>query len=464
MNVYVVARRGLLPAALICGICVAFALAGCGHGNTAFPDLPAPYFGPVGGPSGPVGPVSPDLTDTTDGIHAIQIFDEINGNFISIPQATRHGSRYGAVWGARQATVIPWQTNNRNNRPLLYTPFDTDINGAPLGHSLQWWQNNHPDWILYECNKKTVAYVPGLPEVPLDISNPAVAAYQATTLGAYAEINGYNGIGADIVDLTNNTGHAKTGAGGCGVWKTPLTWVQKFSGEYVDPKWASAVASWATTLQPLLHAYPRRLALAVNTPPGRYTAPINGKGGDPVLRSLFNNIDIELDEAGFAMWGMYVNSATFVNIVGWTEYVQSRGKVFFVADNWNQQGGEPTLHQLDYSLATYMMGKEQASALYVGKNEMYGKENYYQQYDTQIGRGCSPMYGGPDDPHYHGEKIYLRKYTGSLAIVNVSPTDTYKITLPKPTYTNIEGGIVNSPLKVGPNTGYVLLTTNGCAQ
>ena len=74
------------------------------------------------------------------------------------------------------------------------------------------------------------------------------------------------------------------------------------------------------------------------------------------------------------------------------------------------------------------------------------------------------MYGGPNDPHYQGEKIYLRKYTDSLAIVNVSPTDTYKITLPKPSYTNIEGGTVYSPLRVKPNTGYVLLTTNGCAK
>jgi hypothetical protein len=323
---------------------------------------------------------------------------------------------------------------------------------------------NHPDWVLYECDKKTVAYVPGLPEVPLDISNPLVAAYQSAGLGAYAEANGYNGLGADIVDLTNNTGHAKTGNGGCGVWTTPFTWVKKFSGSYTDPQWASAVAAWATTLQALLHAYPRRLALAVNTPPGIYTAPVNGKGGDPTMRALFDHVDIELDEAGFAIWGMYANNTIFTNVVGWMEYVQGQGKAFFLADNWNQQSGDPTLGQLDYSLATYMMGKEQASALYVGKNDMYGKENYYPEYDTNIGRACSPMYGGPNDPHYPGEKIYLRKYTASLAIVNVSPRDTYKITLPKPSYQNIEGGTVYSPLKVGPNTGFVLLTTNGCAQ
>ncbi len=419
------------------------------------------YAGPVGGPFGPVGPMSPDISDTTSGFHAIQIFDDIHGNFITIPEATQNGYRYGAVWGSRQNTVIPWQAKNPNNRPLLYTPFDTDAPGQ-FGQKLNWWQRNHPTWILYECDKTTIAYVPGLPEVPLDISNPAVAAYQASALGVYAEANGYSGIAADIVDLTNNTGHARNGAGGCGIWNDAHIWKQKFSGQYKDPRWAAAVGLWATTLQPLLHNYPRRLALAVNTPPGAFQAPVKGKGGDPAARAVFDHVDVELDEAGFSLWGQYSDIPTLVNVVGWMEYMQSQGKAFFVADDWNQQTGPPTVHQLDYSLATYMMGKEQAAGLYVGKNDMYGEENYYSEYDAAIGTGCTPMYGGPEDPHYLGERIYFRKFTGSFAIVNISPTDTYKIRLPKPSYTNIEGGTVYSPLRVAPNTGYVLLTTSGC--
>jgi len=357
--------------------------------------------------------------------------------------------------------VIPWQANNPTNRPLLYTPFDTDAPGQ-FGHSLSWWQRNHPAWILYECDKMTIAYVPGLPEVPLDIANPAVAAFQAAALGAYAEANGYSGIAADIVDLKNNTGHAKNGAGGCGIWNSAHLWKQKFSGSDNDPQWAAAVGSWAAEMQSLLHLYPRRLALAVNTPPGAYQAPVNGKGGDPAVRAVFDHVDVELDEAGFSLWGQYADNGTLVNVAGWMEYVQSEGKAFFVADDWNQQSGAPSLHQLDYSLATYMMGKEQAAALYVGKNDMYGKENFYSEYGAAIGRGCTPMYGGPDDPHYRGERIYFRKYTGAFAIVNVSPTETYRVTLPKPSYKNIEGGTVRSPLTVAPNTGYVLLTSNGC--
>jgi hypothetical protein len=461
MNVSVRARRIFLCAAAIACACLNLALGACGHGSPVLPEFVPAYIGPVGGPMPAVGALSPDIDDTSVGFHAIQIFDERRSNFISIPEATANGGRYGAVWGSRQNTVIPWQTKNPANRPLYYTLFDADSPNQ-FGESLKWWQANHPDWILYECDKRTVAYISGLPEVPLDFSNPAVPAYQAAVQGAYAEVNGYNGIAADIVDLTNNTGHVQSGKGGCGVWSKNHVWQQKFSGNAVDPKWETAVGSWATTLQGLLHHFPRRLALAVNTPPGRYVAPVKGRGGDPYLRTVFDHVDIELDEAGFAIWGNYADDTLFTTLVGWMEYMQSQGKAFFIADDWNQQSGAPTLHQLHYSLATYMMGKEQAAALYVGKNLMYGKENYYSQYAAAIGQGCSPMYGGPNDPHYRGEKIYLRKYTGALAIVNVSPTASYRITLPKPTYTNIEGGTVHSPLTVGPNTGEVLLTTDGC--
>jgi hypothetical protein len=462
MNAYAVARRTYLCAAQICVLASALVLSGCGHGTAAVPVITTPaYLGPIGGPMPPVGAVSPDIEDTTSGFHAIQIFDESHDNIITVPDAIAHGARYGAVWGSRRATVVPWQTNNPNNRPLFYLLFDTDA-PDPFGQKLGWWKANHPDWILYECDRHTIAYIRGLPEVPLDFSNPAVAAYQASVFGAYAEANDYNGIAADVVDLTNNTGNPQQGNGGCGVWTTGHQWVRKFSGSQEDPKWAAAVGQWATSLQQLLHQFPRRLALAVNTPPGKYIAPDKGKGGDPDMRVLFDHVDIELDEAGFSNWGNYVEDAPFVNVVGWMEYMQSQGKAFFVADDWNLQSGPPTTHELVYSLATYMMGKEQAAALYVGKNDMYGKENYYQEYTAKIGQGCSPMYGGPTDMHYPSEKIYMRKYTGALAIVNVSPDTSYRLSLPKPAYTSIEGGIVHSPLTVAPNTGYVLLTTNGC--
>ena len=454
-----VIRAGLASIAALLSI----TLASCGQGALGpQPWSSIPADGAVGPPGGPTAYAkSPYLIDTTIGFHAIQIFDEHRDNFISVSDAISSGDRYGIVWGNRPQTAIPWQTNNPRLSPLLYTPFNTD--SPSLGHDLAWWKATHPDWILYECDRSTIAYVSGLPEVPLDFSNPAVAAYQSAVLGAYAEANQYSGIAADIVDLTNNTGNPSRGRGGCGVWKNNhTTWVQRFSGQLTDPKWDAALVSWAKTLSTLLHAYPASLALAVNTSPVSYAGPVHGNGGDPTVRALFDNVDIVLDEAGFSLWGNYAGDAGFNNIVNWMEYEQSNSRAFILADDWNLQKGVPTIHEVDYSLATYLMGKEQASALYIGKNELYGAQNYYNEYNAAIGKACAPMYGGPTDKKFHGEKVYLRVYSGGLAIVNTDPRYQYSVRLPKSQYTNIEGGTVRSPATIGPNSGLVLLSPGGC--
>ena len=72
------------------------------------------------------------------------------------------------------------------------------------------------------------------------------------------------------------------------------------------------------------------------------------------------------------------------------------------------------------------------------------------------------MYGGPNDPNFRGENVYVRKYSGGLAIVNVNGKSAYTVVLPKRSYRNIEGGRIASPLIIQPDSGFVLLTSDGC--
>ena len=407
------------------------------------------------------------MADTSDGIHALQVFDEAHGFVITEAQGVADGHRYESVWGVRNKNMASaWHDGNQRLGALIYTPYDTDATGSGLSHSTDWWLDNHPDWILYECDKTTIAFVPGLPGVPLDISNPAVRAYQVGLLGTFAELSGYNGVAADIVSLNNNTGHAKDGGGGCGVWTNAHTaWLSKFSGASIDPNWATATKDWVWDVRRRLHdasVFSRRLALAINSNVDVYAPPVDRQGGDPDERALVSSTDIVLNEAGFSMWGNYLGDQGFNNAVGWMEYAQSRGEAVLTTDDWNKQSQAPTVAQLDYSIATYLMGKEQAAALYVGQNNMYGKENYYPEYDAKIGKPCGAMYGGPNDPVVRGENVYFRKYSGGFAIVNVNSTRPYTVDLPKSSYRDIEGGKVVSPMTIQPDAGVVLLTSDGC--
>jgi hypothetical protein len=458
-------------AAVIAAVAVLCATACGGHaGNSGLSILPQLPSGAIekGLDPSPVQTfaTSAFMTNTTVGIHALQVFDEAHGYMITAAQGIADGARYAAVWGVHSPRLASaWHTNNSNLSALIYTPYDTDASGSGLDQPMAWWLANHPDWILYECDRKTIAFVGGLPGVPLDISNPVVWQYQSDLLGGYAEANAYDGVAADIVSLNNNTGRVASGHGGCGVWTNAhSTWIGKFSGYSVDPKWASATENWVSGMHRALHARAsnRLLALAVNSNVDAYRPPVNGKGGDAGEKQIVSNADIVLNEAGFAMWGNYVGNREFNNAVGWMEYAQSLGEGVLTTDDWNHQSQSPTIAQLDYSIATYLMGKEQAAALYVGQNVMYGKENYYSEYDAAIGHACAAMYGGPGDPNFLGKYVYFRKYAGGIAIVNVSGKSAYRITLPKPWYRNIEGGRALSPLTIQPNSGLVLLTSNGC--
>jgi hypothetical protein len=109
------------------------------------------------------------------------------------------------------------------------------------------------------------------------------------------------------------------------------------------------------------------------------------------------------------------------------------------------------------------MGKEQASVLWTSRYVGEGLEHYFHQYKAKIGPPCQEMYGGPG---YHGlgQYVYFRKFAGALALVSTSATQTYSVTLPKPSYKSIDdGSIVRSPVTVTPQAGMVLLTTDGCS-
>jgi hypothetical protein len=466
MTRFYAAAAMLTAAATVC-------LAACGGhaGGTGLSILPQPPNESVDTVPGPAPRQSFEpnafLANTSVGIHALQVFDEAHGYTISSAQGIADGPRYASVWGVRSPHMASsWHANNERLNALIYTPYDTDATGSGLNQPTKWWLANHPDWILYECDRTTIAYVAGLPGVPLDIANEAVWRYQAALLGSFAEANAFDGVAADIVSLKNNTGRPESGHGGCGVWTNAhSTWVAKFSGAPVDGRWAAATENWVEGVHRALHdraVFPRALALAVNTNVDPYQPPVDGQAGDVGERRIVANADIVMNEAGFAMWGNFVGDREFNNAVGWMEYVQSLGEAILTTDDWNKQSQAPTTAQLDYSIATYLMGKEQAAALYIGQNGMYGRENYYAEYDAKIGQACAAMYGGPNDPNFRGENVYVRKYSGGLAIVNVNGKSAYTVVLPKRSYRNIEGGRIASPLIIQPDSGFVLLTSDGC--
>lgn len=368
---------------------------------------------------------------TWDGIHNFQSFDA----YVPYKAARSDAPRYDLVWGAGNPT--DWSAGNPSILNTWYLPMTTD---GDVRNTLTWWQSFHPDWILYHCDRVTPAWSQGLPQVPLDISNPATVQWQIQTYAGKAQAQGYLGLAADLVGFSN-------GNHGCGVWVNGQ-WVQRFSGQKDDPAWTQAVKNWAAYAHSYLHGLPRPMILAANH------VPTSRPFGDPDEIALLANIDIDEDEMGFSDYGIgQLSDAAFNNSVAWMRYVQSIGHAYFVVDKWKT--ASVTTTELDWSIATYLMGKRGAASLDVVDASGYGYEYWFPQYAAAIGSPCAKMYAS--------QGVYLRRFTGGVSVVNTSATTSFTVTLPQSSYTSIDGGAVQSPVLIAPSSGMVLLQpTPGC--
>lgn len=350
------------------------------------------------------------------------------------------------TWGTVKPTV--WIDGNSSINATYYLPYDTDADiGAfgNLGHDLQWWLGGpHADWVLYKCDRRTPAWVGGLPQnVPLDISNPQVVAYQMSTIGPYMASNGYTSLAADLLSLNNVVG-------GCGVWRHNHTlWVQRFSGQKIDRKWAAAAQYWAAYAQWYMHGMPVPMPFVANTGLGGVTQ------DDPAYVKLISHLDGFQDEAGFTSFGNHmIDDHDFQAKIWWAKYIQAQGKAFMVTDLWQHQ--EPSAIQRDFAISTYLMGRYHQDAMITAQYGSYGIEHYWPEYDSAVGSPCGDMYAD--------QGVYFRKNSGSLVVVNVSNSDV-SVTLPRRAsyYTDMEGRSVTNPLRIGKDDGWVLLTNNGCS-
>ena len=411
---------------MLAGCLMASCAGGASHMTAALPPAPpTPQLMPGPGPG--------EIPDTWTGIHAFQVFD----SRISHDKAVQDAYRYDLVWGTVQPTA--WKQGNPRIIVTYYAPFDGDFSSK---NSLTWWKQNHPDWILYKCDEKTPAWPSGLPNVPLDISNPAVVQWQMATYGPVMESGYFGGLAADLVGLDN-------ASGGCGVFINGV-WTQRFSGQPKDDAWSQAVLAWMRYAFGALHREPRPLSLGVNH------VPESRPFGDPEEADLLNHIDYTDDESSFTDYGNgYASNTRVASILQYMKYVQQLGKAYIVDDKWNTRS--ISQQQLGWSIGTYMLGKYHSSSVYIDHLPGYGYEYWYQQYLASVGNPCGDYVADKTHPG-----AYERKYTGAYVVVNATYNRTFTITLPQPSYTSIFGGKVTSPLTIAGDTGAVLLTTKGC--
>lgn len=452
-------------------------------GPTATPmptSTPAPTPAPTATPAPPGAQSITMLPDTTGRFGLVQIFDW-DGTASHAPltasQIESEAPHEDTVWGAFNPSA--WNSGHPGmivSRYMLPVEDDNSVSG----HDLTWWQNNHPNWILYACDgsgnpTKDLAWSTSyFPDVPLDFSNPSVIQYQMSEMIPYLKTNGYNTLAVDNTDLLNyleggnpNFGqHIVSGEYGCGTYDSSGTFHRAFGGplDAQDPAFISAMITWVKTVQSDLHS--AGMKLIVNHP--LYSPPTSTNESQ-----LLAATDAMVYERGFTDYGKYMGEAANLvsNAVTWAQYTQSHHIAILITDylcsGWNgtqafnnnascpSDPSQIPAPQVDWSLATYALVNLGGADVYISP-QTGQRMSYRPEYSTGYGSPCGSY-------SKVTSTVYERKFQGALVVINAG-SGSYSFALPSGhTYHDIESRLVSNPLLLGPADGYVLLTSNGCS-
>jgi hypothetical protein len=385
-----------------------------------------------GGSDASSGGLAPSpFIDTAAAIHAFMTFDYR----VTAAQIAGIASHIDFVWGADTNKLAAWRSGNPKAYLTWYIPFNQDPGNQPLS----WWQANHPDWVLYQCDKTTPATASGYPNVDLDISNPAVRAYQLDLIKT-AAAKGYDGVAFDLYAI-DNAHH------GCGVYRNGQ-WVQLYTGNWTDPAFAKAALDWLTAISSAMHALPKPMGVVPNYSLAR-------SADDATSQTILANVDAILDEDTTANWGSYITGNTWLQRISWMQKLQAAGKAYYAISGFS---GPLSNADMQYSLASYLMGKEHHAALFVYDKTTisYGADPWRAEYAAAVGAACGEM-----TPM---GSAYARTFTNGLSLVNPSGSASTTVTLPAGrAYKDLAGNAVSGSVTLAPHGGLVLISaTPGC--
>eukprot|EP00040_Diaphanoeca_grandis_P013809 m.69741 g.69741 ORF g.69741 m.69741 type:complete len:454 (-) comp24134_c1_seq2:106-1467(-) len=410
--------------------------------------------------------------DSSEGIHAFLTFD----SRATAENIAAYADRIDYVWGASSSHVAQWRNSSNPNVVLsYYIPFTRDpaphTTGTPPT-GLPWWIENHPELVLYQCDKKTPAWECFAGEgcahvsVPLDLTNPATLEYQLSAAIVPAAKAGYNAIALDNYGLTNQWS-------ACGSFSGPNgAWVQLYDATNPrdDKQYTQDVLDWTKRATERMHAI--GLLVIPNF------SEMNFDADTLIVANLTDGI---LAEAGFTIWDPVPNTSSMYTLPPFTtpekfeaqvlfiRNLQQAGKGFFSINEW---GPGPDYHLnpscmpanitksvRQFVVAAFMMTNTKSSGVFLTCIQCYGGgcgglgnfSIWGPEWEAKVG---TPQGEPSKDPLFG---VWIRKYSDGIAFVNPS---THSVTLPLPTtsaWIDLYGEKQSDTITMAPASGLVLL-------
>jgi hypothetical protein len=333
------------------------------------------------------------------------------------------GGSIGWTWGG-------WGADRKHGS--FYYPMDRDLDKS---HDMDWYRANHPDWVVYKCDKTSPAplytYYWGF-ATPIDVTNPQVRDYVLNTHVVPGIRSGKRIVALDNVSLSNDSNR-------CGVWRDGQ-WVQLYSGEKRDPEYARKVIDWVRWLTDRVHE----------------------NGGIIALNAKIKPYDTETTRELIALGDIWWDEAAFTR--GCERVADDVWQTRFDIVRW----AAPRMSWVDQEKTCASpadVSPEEASWMLGNFLLMRGPRSYFTAMREGDGKGVShyPATFNPPVGHAVSEATpiegggWMRRYSRGLVVVNPSSSSSLTFPLPEGEWTDIAGKPVSGPQAIGPTSAAVLI-------
>jgi len=365
--------------------------------------------------------------DTANNIHLEMVFN------YNVPDINDESGVVDMVW----ASDYPNEPAGVYN--AVYIPYSVDN----FTHGVAWYQQHHPDWLEYLCDRKTLAFEFGSRDLaPIDFANPAVRAYQWANWVDAPLALGYGGIAVDTMSASSNWGR-------CGHYDLSGSWVQQYSGQSTDPAYQRDELAWEFATYRHVHNYSKTATMQVN---------VSYEFGysERVNLQLMRTTDLLFDERGFTNYGTPPNvppPMQWEQIMAVLQYVQSKGICYMTNGEESELTTDIPQSARLWVIANYLLVKNNCTYMYMtgftaGGGQDYGSLITFPEYSIPIGHATSAM--------KKTQGVWARMYSGGLALVNPHLA-TATVTLPAGSYVDVNGNSVGPTVTMEGQTGQVLL-------
>ncbi len=343
-----------------------------------------------------------------------------------IPDRQVLSGKRDIVWGDDRAKVP-------GTYSMRYMMVDRDGNRK---HGIGWYEQNHPDELVYQCDRRTVAneyrYSYGY-DAPVDIDNADVRErlWSQAVGDIAATSRRYDAIAVDNVSPRNDWKR-------CGV-RGAEGWHQLYKGTQLDPAYIKDVANWIGWLRNRAHQ--AGMCLAVN---------LYFHGDDDAgYRTIADQSDIVNDEHGFTRncGPMDYGKEWIQRTTLYADIAQS--KPFEIIDSACAYLSQIDKRILNWSIANYLLIKGNRTYIaIIPDKEAHATLVDFPELYISTGKPLAVFERRGD--------VFIRRFEHALALVNPFKRHA-SYDVGKAKWSDFSGELVAGQIDLAPGTGLVLL-------